>query len=65
MDVYTLGPMQHDLQWRSSLNDALYRWDPSTDGWQVSTVVADWHPVKPGRVTEVVYAQAGERFVAQ
>ncbi|HEX2616650.1 MAG TPA: hypothetical protein VHL57_03855 [Flavobacteriales bacterium] len=47
--------------WRSTFNGAKYSW--REDQWMVSTHFApDWHPIKAGVVTEVVYAQPMEKF---
>lgn len=63
-----LGVLDRDRVWRSSRNQAEYRWHPgdldSADlgTWEVKTSVADWHPARPGGV-RTVYAQAGEKFL--
>ena len=61
---YVLTEAERNRVWRSSLTDALIRWE---DGWQRQIPiggVSEWRPYRAGTVyVGDVYARPGEKFV--
>jgi len=63
-DLQVLTEAERDRVWRSTLTDALIRWQ---DGWQRQIPiggVSEWRPLRAGTVyVGDVYARPGEKFV--